>query len=101
MTSSNAPAGLDLRAYAKGGSDLGSAGLTQSVLSDRGQNWYIQTWTIDLGSLSDAAAYNIGLHASASCGNDQIGGTFSIPEPSSLGLVLSGAALLPILRRRG
>lgn len=95
---SNAPTGLDLRTFADGGTDCGSANLVQASLSDRGQSWYVQTWTINLSSLSTDRTYDIALHASASCGNDQIGGSFNVPEPSSIVLVLSG--LVAVLRYR-
>jgi hypothetical protein len=96
--SGNAPAGLDLRAFAAGGTDRGNADLVQASLSDRGQSWYVQTWTINLGSLSSDGSYDVALHTIASCGNDQIGGSFNVPEPSSLLLVLGG--LVGILRYR-
>ncbi|MBP7746045.1 MAG: PEP-CTERM sorting domain-containing protein [Phycisphaerae bacterium] len=94
-----APNGLDLRTYAAGGTDLGDAGLTQTSVVDQNRTWYLQTWTIGLDDLSTAGTFDLGLHAAASCGNDQIGGTFAVPEPASLALVLAGALLH--LRRRG
>lgn len=90
----NAPAGLDLRNYAAGGSDLGSAGLTHSSVVDDGHTWYVQTWTIGVGNLSPDRSFGIGLHSIVSCGNDQIGGRFCVvPEPASLVLVLAGLLL--------
>lgn len=94
-----APTGLDLRTYAAGGTDLGNAGLTLTSLTDQNRTWYLQTWTIGLDNFSTDATFNIGLHAAASCGNDQIGGSFAVPEPASLALVLVG--VLVQLRRRG
>lgn len=86
----NAPTGLDIRAFAQGGLDRGDAGLIQASLTDLGQTWYVQTWTIPLSSLSADGTFDVGLHATASCGNDQIGGGFSVPEPASVLLALSG-----------
>ena len=90
--SSNAPAGLDIRAFAQNGNDLGDAQLAHRSLSDLGQTWYIQTWTLDLGDLSSDSTFDLGLHAAMSCGNDQIGGVYSVPEPGMLALTLLGVA---------
>jgi hypothetical protein len=87
---SNAPVGLDLRTYVSGGTDLGSAGLVHSSVVDSGRTWYLQTWTVPVGTLSNDATFDIGLHAAASCGNDQIGGLYSVPEPGSMMLLLAG-----------
>jgi len=88
-----APTGLDLRTYASGGTDLGSAGLVQSSVLDAGRTWYVQTWTLPGSALSTDPTFNVGLHATASCGNDQIGGLYSVPEPASILLILAGVAL--------
>jgi hypothetical protein len=93
-----APAGLDIRTFAAGGIDLGSADLNQVSVQDFGQTWFVQTWTVALGDLSDAPVFDIGLHTAASCGNDQIAAVATVPEPSSLFLALAGFAL--VLRRR-
>lgn len=96
----NAPNGLDLRTFAAGGSDLGTAGLTHSSVVDQDHTWYVQTWTVSLGDFSPDGSFNIGLHSTVSCGNDQIGGQFAVtPEPASLALVLAGL-LFRIGRRR-
>jgi hypothetical protein len=95
----NAPAGLDLRAFANGGSDLGDAGLTHATVVDQDQNWYVQTWTVNLGDLSSDGSFGVGLHAIASCGNDQIGGQFCVtPEPASIVLILAGLLIKGIRR---
>jgi len=96
-----APIGLDLRTFASGGTDLGYANLVHNVVHDLGQNWYLQTWTVGLGTLSADGTFVVGMHAAPSCGNDQIGGevSISIPEPSSIGLLAIGALLLLGLRR--
>lgn len=96
---SNAPAGLDLRVYAKAGTDLGDAGLVHSSLSDAGRTWYIQQWRVGVGNLSSDADFDLALHAEVSCGNDQIGGRFGVPEPSPALAMLAIAGL--IFRRRG
>jgi len=75
---SGTPAGVDLRAYAQGGKDVGNAGLVHTSVTDYGlgdvqQTWYIQTWTVPLEWLSSSPEFTIGLHKAASCGNDQIG----------------------------
>ena len=92
-TPGNAPKGLDTRVFAAGGEDLGDAGLTYASLVDDGQTWYLQSWTMSLASLSSDAQFAIGLHSSASCGNDQIGAVSSVPEPSSLLLLMGGLLL--------
>jgi hypothetical protein len=97
----NAPAGLDIRGFAQDGIDLGDANLTHSSLGDFDQMWYLQSWAIGLDSLSSDALFDIGLHAAASCGNDQIGGSYTVPEPNSVLLVLGGSVLLACFRRLG
>ena len=90
----NAPNGLDLRTYAAGGSELGSASLTHASVVHQDHTWYVQTWTVGLGDLSPDGSFNIGLHSIVSCGNDQIGGQFAVtPEPASIVLVLAGLLL--------
>ncbi len=89
-----APAGLDVRVFAAGGTDLGDAGLAHSSLTDFGQAWYVQTWTIPLSLLSDDAQFELALHAAPSCANDQIGGVFAIPEPGAFLATLLATALL-------
>jgi len=98
-TSSNAPFGLDRRVYAGGGTDLGDAALVHGSFSDLGQQWYTQTWTLNLADLSTDADFEIGLHAAPSCGNDQIGATFAIPEPATLALLTFGLAAVGLRRR--
>jgi hypothetical protein len=88
-----APAGLDLRTFAAGGADLGSAGLVQSSVVDGGRTWHVQTWTVGLDALSADPSFDVGLHAATSCGNDQIGGLFTIPEPGALLVLLTGVAV--------
>lgn len=92
-TQSNAPNGLDRRVYAAGGLDLGDAGLTLGSFTDDGRQWYTETWRISMSSVSTAGTFDIGLHTAASCGNDQIGGRFSVvtPEPTSIFLLFCGA----------
>lgn len=96
----NAPDGLDLRVFASGGLDLGGADLTIDEFTDQGRTWYVETWTVSRADLSSDAVFDMGLHASPSCGNDQIGGTFSVPEPSSVMLVLGGLASMLVTRRQ-
>ncbi len=91
---SNAPTGLDLRTYASGGVDLGSAGLLNATTTYSEHTWYVQTWTFDRTELSAASVFDIGLHAAASCGNDQIGAIYTVPEPATLLLGIFGALLL-------
>jgi len=98
-TADNAPTGLDIRAYAEGGLDLGYANLTHSSIFDLGRTWYIQRWTVDLNALAADQNFQVTMHAVASCGNDQIGGSFMVPEPSALLLVLAGFASLLRYRR--
>jgi hypothetical protein len=95
---SNAPDGLDLRVFARGGVDLGALDLVHTSLVD-GQNWYLQTWTIPLAMLSSDPFFSVGVHVTQSCGNDQIGIVGRVPEPASLMLV-GGGALLALARRR-
>ncbi len=95
---SSAPLGLDLRTSASGGTDLGSAGLVQSSVLNAGRTWYLQTWSVGRGTLSTDPTFNLGLHAAPSCGNDQIGGLYSIPEPGPLVLFAAGI-LCRVLRR--
>jgi hypothetical protein len=98
-TSSNAPAGLDLRAFAQGGDDRGSANLVHESLTDLGQNWYVETWTLGLSSLSSDSSFGLALRSGPSCGNDQIVGAFTVvPEPSALILALLGTVFARRLR---
>jgi len=92
-TPGNAPAGLDLRAYANGGTDLGYANLTLDVTTYAGRTWYVQTWTVPRNLLSDAPEFALGAHAAASCGNDQIGYAWAVPEPAALAVALMGLLL--------
>jgi hypothetical protein len=100
-TASNAPTGLDRRVFAAGGLDLGNAGLMLGNFTDNGRLWYTQTWRVGISDLSSAKQFDLGLHTAASCGNDQIGGVFSvsIPEPASLLLLICGCAIWS--QRRG
>lgn len=99
-TPSNAPAGLDLRAFAEGGEDLGDADLTYASITDLNRTWYLQSWTIGLDELSADAAFDVALHTVASCGNDQIGMFCSVPEPSTM-LLAIGGLVLALRNRRG
>ena len=89
------PEGLDYRVYAQAGMDMGDAGLEHSSVWDVGlgaqeQDWFIQTWTFPTNWLSSDPVFTIGLHKSASCGNDQIGIVTVVPAPGALVLGLLG-----------
>ena len=99
-TYSPAPEGLDYRSYAQGGTDIGNAGLVHSNVADFGQTWYIQTWTVPLRWLSSDPAFDIGLHKTASCGNDQIGMVARVPAPGAAVLGLAGITTAFLKRRR-
>ncbi len=98
---SNAPAGLDLRAFADGGTDLGDADLTHTTTVDGGKTWYLQTWTIDLSVLSDDPAFDAAFHYTVTCGNDSSGGggNVVIPAPGAAVLGIAGLAAMRRLRR--
>lgn len=103
---SPAPDGLDYRGFAQGGTDMGNAGIVHSSVLDSGQTWYVQEWTVPLASLTAETAFTIGLHKTASCGNDQIGmkAVFVdqpvIPAPGACVLCTIGLAFLGWMRRR-
>ncbi len=99
-TASNAPDGLDMRAYASGGTDLGDANLTHDTVTDGGRTWYIQTWTVGLASLSLDPAFDLALHIAASCGNDQGGLLVTVPSPGAALLGLIGLSSIGAVRRR-
>jgi len=96
-----APAGLDLRAFADGGTDKGNASLTFGSTTDVGmsglQSYYIETWTIDRSLLSSDASFDFALHADMSCGNDEIDGIFQNNAPGVPPVPAPGAALLGLL----
>ena len=96
----NAPDGLDRRIFAQGGLDRGDAGLVNSVVTDGANAWYLQSWSVPLSDLSSDASFEIALHAAASCGNDQIGGRYDVPEPGSILLIAAGFAWLLHCRRQ-
>jgi hypothetical protein len=87
--------GLDYRIFAQGGDIVGDAGLVSATVTE-GQPWYLQTWTVPLNWLSSDSVFTIGLHAAASCGNDQIALTTTVvPVPAAailgmLGLSVAG-----------
>lgn len=99
-TPRNAPDGLDLRTFAQGGTPLVDAGLMHAAVTDMSQPWYLQTWTFGMSHLSDDATFDLALHSAASCGNDQIGATFEVPEPASAMLLSLGVSSVLWLRRR-
>lgn len=98
---SNAPAGLDLRAFVDGGADLGDADLTHTTTIDGGKTWYLQTWTLDLSLLSNDLAFDAAFHYTVTCGNDSTGGegTLVIPAPGAALLGVLGIAATRRLRR--
>ena len=98
--SRNAPDGLDMRVFAQRGTPMANANLTHDEVTDMSQPWYIQTWAFDLSHLSSDDTFGLALHSGASCGNDQIGASFEVPEPSSALLLGFGAAGVTWLRRR-
>ena len=98
------PEGLDYRVYAQGGTDIGDAGLEHSSVWDVGlggvgQDWFLQTWMFPTNWLSSDPVFTIGLHKSASCGNDQIGMVTVVPAPGALVLGLLGFGTTGFVRR--
>lgn len=93
----NAPDGLDLRMFAEDGDFVADGDLTITEVIDSNRTWYVQTWTVPLDAFSGDASYKLALHAGVSCGNDQAGGIFFIPEPTSF--VLLAIGLLVTARR--
>ena len=101
------PQGLDHRVFAQGGDDLGDAALTHSTTRDLGldgfeQDWFIQTWTVPVTQLSTSQTFELGMHATASCGNDQIALVAEMahaPVPGAVLLGMLGLGLLPLGRR--
>lgn len=99
------PPGMDSRVYAQDGANIGDAQLVHSSTWDWGlqnvwQEFYIQTWTVPLSSLSGDPLFTIGLHVAPSCGNDQIGLVATVPIPTAvlLGMLGLGAAGLKLLK---
>lgn len=100
---SSAPNGLDVRAFARSGTDLGSANLVNSSVVDSGVTWYLETWRFNLGSVSAQNNLTLGWHITYNCGNDQTGGTThvaAVPSPESTLLGGLGMVALAVLRRR-
>ncbi len=95
-----APEGLDVRSSAVGGTDVANGHVTNGAVEDAGLTWYVQTWTVQLSDLSPDATFSLGLHDALTCGNDQIGGDFQVPEPTTLTLVVVGALVLAVRRSR-
>lgn len=100
-STSSAPNGLDTRAFARGGTNLGDANLLNWSIVDAGNTWYLQQWTFDLSSITAQAGAVLGLHTTYSCGNDQIALVQPIPAPESTLLGTLGVGLLAAFRRRG
>ena len=93
------PEGLDYRAYAQAGVDIGYAGLAHSQEMDFGQDWFIQTWTFPTSWLSSDPVFTLGLHKTASCGNDQIGMVKVVPAPGAFLLALAGFGTVGFIKK--
>jgi len=98
------PVGLDARVFAQGGVDLGSMSLVHAFYDVPGscEDWYIQTWTIPINLLTGDGVFAFSLHATESCGNDQIGmkgHIENVPEPASVLLSIIGVILFGSRRR--
>jgi hypothetical protein len=108
--------GLDYRVYAQGGTPLYDAGLRVDTTTDTAfpgtpTTYYIETWTVPISYLSSDDTFNIGLHQTFTCGNDQIGllATVSngsvinpanvVPVPGAVGLAAIGFCCLRLGRR--
>ncbi len=89
--------GLDYRAFAQGGTDVGDAGLPTPTLID---GYWVQTWDFDLNWLSLDPGFTLGLHVAPSCGNDQIGLVTAVPVPGAVILGLAGFGTVGLLKRR-
>jgi len=115
-------AGLDSRVFAQGGTDEGGTAddLTISTTQDQvfpgtgpDGTWYIETWTVPIAAFSSGTSFEVGLHQTFSCGNDQIGlladigggsatpanGGPVVPVPGAIGLAAIGLCCLRLGKR--
>lgn len=111
-TRKNNPPGLDYRTYAQGRIDdpndpdyaaknanLQHAAEDLNPDPHKDDVWYIQTWEFPASWISDDHLFDIGLHKTASCGNDQIGmlSTVSVPIPPNIQVSAPRAAVLGMI----
>jgi len=82
--SSNDPAGLDTRLFAKGGTSVGVGTVAFSTVSAEeplggggAMNWYLTEWTVPLSAFGTPGVFDIALHVATSCGNDVISGAIT------------------------